>query len=193
MLPANRFAFKEWASVCVALAEGRQSVIFRKGGIHERQGKFTVDHAECWLFPTKFHQDPAELSDNARDLVSRSQALTPPTDTIQIQHYIEVTDIVVLQDESRLPFLSGLHVWSEQTLLQRFHYRQPGLFALLVRVFTQPTPITLPDSPHFAGCRSWVDFPDELSTSSLEPVLSEADAKKQWSDLRMALTPSRIV
>ena len=28
-------AFKEWAGVCAALAEGRQSLIVRKGGIAE--------------------------------------------------------------------------------------------------------------------------------------------------------------
>ena len=193
MQPANRFAFKEWAAVCVALAEGRQSVIFRKGSIHENDGEFTVEHPEFWLFPTKFHQDPADLSDDDCDLIARSQTLTPPENFVQIQHYAVVNEIIHLKDESCLSFLTGLHVWSEQTLSQRFHYRQPGLFALLVRVFTLPEPITLPDSPHFAGCRSWVDFPDELATTLLKPVLTEAESARQWQDLRIALTPPQTV
>ncbi|WP_166831957.1 DUF1802 family protein [Thalassoroseus pseudoceratinae] len=193
MLAANRFAFKEWASVCIALAEGRQSVIFRKGGIHESQGEFTVDHPEFWLFPTKFHQDPTELSDEHGDLIPRSQSLTAPADTVHFQHYVVVTDIIRLQDESRLPYLTGLHVWSDQTLSQRFHYRHPGLFALLVSVFTLAEPIALPDSPHFAGCRSWVDLPEELPVAGLKPVLSAAESEKHWSELRVALTSSQIV
>ena len=33
--PSNRFAFKEWAAVCAALDSGRQTLILRKGGLHE--------------------------------------------------------------------------------------------------------------------------------------------------------------
>ena len=45
MQSANRFAFKEWAVTCQALAAGRQSLLLRKGGIHERNGRFEVEHA----------------------------------------------------------------------------------------------------------------------------------------------------
>ena len=61
MRPANEWAFKEWAVVCAALASGRQSVILRKGGIHEGRDGFRVDHREFWLFPTRFHQEPGEV------------------------------------------------------------------------------------------------------------------------------------
>src|ERR1700722_13719814 len=40
MQSVNRFAFKEWAVTCQALAAGRQSLLLRKGGIHERDGRF---------------------------------------------------------------------------------------------------------------------------------------------------------
>jgi hypothetical protein len=55
----NRFAFKEWAAVCTALAAGKQSLIVRKGGIHEGRDGFRVEHGEFWLYPTQFHQKPA--------------------------------------------------------------------------------------------------------------------------------------
>ena len=35
-------AFKEWAVICRALAEGRQALILRKGGIAEAGGDFRV-------------------------------------------------------------------------------------------------------------------------------------------------------
>ena len=49
-------AFKEWAVICRALAEGRQALILRKGGIAEAGGRFEVEHTRFWLFPTYTHQ-----------------------------------------------------------------------------------------------------------------------------------------
>lgn len=49
-------AFKEWASVCEALASGEQTIILRKGGIAEGPGGFTVEHRAFWLYPTFVHQ-----------------------------------------------------------------------------------------------------------------------------------------
>ena len=43
MLPENRSALKEWAVVARALGSGRQTLLLRKGGIHERRGEFEVE------------------------------------------------------------------------------------------------------------------------------------------------------
>ena len=48
--------FKEWALVCAALGEGRQSVIIRKGGLAEGRDGFVFLHREFFLFPTFFHE-----------------------------------------------------------------------------------------------------------------------------------------
>ena len=44
-------------------------------------------------------------------------------------------------------------------------------FALVVRIYRSREPLVIPDSPHFAGCRSWVELPESLSTGGLEPAL----------------------
>jgi hypothetical protein len=38
-------ALKEWAVICQALAEGRQTILLRKGGIAEPGGAFRVEHS----------------------------------------------------------------------------------------------------------------------------------------------------
>ncbi|MFM8364659.1 MAG: DUF1802 family protein, partial [Verrucomicrobiota bacterium] len=48
-------AFKEWAIVCEALGEGKQSLLVRKGGIAEGRDGFAFRHREFFLFPTAFH------------------------------------------------------------------------------------------------------------------------------------------
>ena len=46
------WALKEWAVICRALAEGRQSLLLRKGGIAEAGGAFQVEQPRFWLLPT---------------------------------------------------------------------------------------------------------------------------------------------
>ena len=51
--------FKEWALVCAALEQGRQSILLRKGGIAEGRTRFSFQYREFFLFPTWFHEQPA--------------------------------------------------------------------------------------------------------------------------------------
>jgi hypothetical protein len=187
MLGANRHAFKEWAVTCAALAEGTQALLLRKGGIHERQGQFAVEQREFWLFPTRFHQNPTEIREDAHDLLERMASQSPPANTIWLSLYAVVEDVIEFRDESQLPPLAGLQILSPETVAERFHYRRPGLFVLPVRIYRRQESIALPDSPHFAGCRTWVDLPSELSTDGLTPVLDDRAAQEQLNAIRRSI------
>ncbi len=193
MQASNRFAFKEWAAVCEALRLGRQSLILRKGGIHEGREGFRVEHREFWLFPTEFHQQPDVLTPEGQRLLVDVQSHGHSPDELLIREYAVVEEVVELREETLLPRLIGLHVWSEQTLHARFHYRTPGLFALLVRIYQRSEPLRLPNSPHFGGCRSWVDFPTDISTEGLQPVLSDAEYDERMQAIRDRLAPSAMM
>ena len=192
MRSSNEFGFKEWAAVCAALNSGRQSLILRKGGIHEDREGFRVAHDEFWLMPTHFHQEPEALTPEAAPLLSRALFSEPPPGTIRVENYAVVEEVFQIMQESRLPALCGLHVWSQQTLSQRFHYRAPGLFALAVRVYRRPEPFVLPDSPHLAGCRSWVELPSAMSTDGLQPVLADLEHERQMHNIRTALAADTV-
>ena len=51
--PETVLALKEWAAVVHALVDGRQTVLLRKGGIHEK--RFTVRGSRFVVFPTVAH------------------------------------------------------------------------------------------------------------------------------------------
>ena len=182
----TRFAFKEWAVVCAALASGRQTLILRKGGIHEGHEGFRVEHREFWLFPTGFHQQRNEVIPDVWPLLDELQTRGEPRGH-ELELYAVVEDVQQVLDRSALARLSGRHVWSESTVEQRFHYRSPGLFALTVRVYRQPTPVEIADSPHIAGCKSWVDLPTALPTSGLQSVLDDATFDRQRREIQQLL------
>ena len=162
-----RMAFKEWSVVCAALGNGEQSLILRKGGIQELSGGFQGSHREFWLYPTKFHQQTDVLNERGQALLSDPQFQQPNDDRIDLRYLVTVQDVFQPREESTLSLLNAEHIWSEKTVVQRFHYRTPGLFALLVRVDQLPQPTTLPVLPQFAGCHSWVDLESEISTTNL--------------------------
>lgn len=189
MKSANRFAFKEWAVVCAALAEGRQALILRKGGIHEGRDGFHVRHPEFWLFPTYLHQAADSLVEPARPLMETVSRERPPDGTVRLGHYALVADVFEVHDTGRLQALAGEHILSERSVAARFAYREPGLFVLALRIYRAPRVHELADRPHFAGCRSWVDLSEELPTTGAQAVLDDNAFHARLQAIRAALDP----
>lgn len=191
MPPETQFAFKEWAVVCAALATGRQTLILRKGGIHEGREGFRVEHREFWLFPTNFHQQRDEIIPEAWPLLDEVQSRGQSSGH-SLDLYAVVEDVQHILDRAALARLSGRHVWSEATVEQRFQYRTPGLFALVVRVFRRSAPFVIVDSPHFAGCKSWVDLPSPLPTAGLQPVLDDESFDRQRREIQQIISSKSV-
>ena len=59
--PASAIGFKEWSYVCDSLTQGVQTLVLRKGGIHEGHGGFEWKHRGFFLFPTWFHTQGEKL------------------------------------------------------------------------------------------------------------------------------------
>jgi hypothetical protein len=188
-----RITFKEWAAVCTALANGRQSIILRKGGIHEGRDGFRVAHREFWLYPTFFHQQREGLSNDGIGWLRRAEAERPIAGCLPIAHLAHVIEVRELRDPAVLPTLDRLHIWSRRTIVERFEHRTPGLFLLIVRVHRLPRAVELPESPSFAGCRSWVELPMGLPTEGLIPALTDAEFHRACQEIHAAIGPALFV
>jgi hypothetical protein len=188
MESVNRIALKEWAVVCAALAAGRQTILLRKGGINEGPGGFRPEHAEFWLFPTRFHQHADELTADAAMLLDEVERSEPASGVVRLGLYTVVDHIDFVEDEQRLAALEELHVLAPAAVSERFAYRSPGLHVFTVRVFRRDEPFEISDAPHFAGCHSWVDLRNKLPTSGLTPVLDDEEFRRQVGWVRERLT-----
>ena len=175
MQSTNNIAFKEWAVVCAALGAGRQTIILRKGGIDEGRDGFRVQHNEFWLLPTRFHQEPSQLTPDAQPLWRQVEAESPPAGKFRINLYAVVHDVLEFADLAKIHRLAGEHILSAATVEQRFHYRRPGLFVLVVRVYRVPAAFEIDDSPYIAGCKSWVELPAGHSTTGAQAVLDAGE------------------
>ncbi len=180
-------ALKEWAVVCRALETGRQTLILRKGGIHEAGGVFRPEHDHFWLYPTYEHQRPDQLIPAARPLLDEVNEARPAPGTLRISLIADVHDCRRLETLDAALSLGGLHVWADDVVRDRFHYRTPGLYLLVVRVRRLPLPHELPELAAYAGCRSWVTLRHELSTAGAESVLDDVAYQKALGDVRARL------
>jgi hypothetical protein len=174
MRESSRVALKEWAVADEALATGRIALLIRKGGIHERQGDFGVEHREFWIFPTGWHQNPADLAEPLHPLLD---ALVPPArGTIPFRTYAVVDDVFRIENADVLDRLDGMHPLSPPAAHSRFAYRgRPFVHALVLRAWCLPKPVPLPDTLRYEGCVSWVELDAPLPTAALTPVLSDED------------------
>jgi hypothetical protein len=188
-----KYAFKEWAVICRALAEGKQALIVRKGGIAETTGDFQVEHTRFWLFPTYVHQQTEGIRPEAQPLLEQAEADRPPPGIVRLTHFAEVTGIYHVHALIPALLLTHLHLWSDETVRKRFEYRTPGLFVLPVRVYRAAALHELPDTAHYQGCRSWVELDRELSTTSAVPVLPESAIRDLHQSLDLLLNPSAHV
>jgi hypothetical protein len=181
-------ALKEWAIVCRALADGRQTLLVRKGGILEVKDGFEVAHRGFWLFPTYVHQKATDLIPAIREEFQAMQTAQPSPNAFSLQLYATVTDAVRATDLERLRRLEGLHILSWDCIASRFHYRnKPGVHVLVVRIHRRPEPVLLENKPWYDGCVSWVDLDQAVSVEGCVPILSDAVFDVRRADILKAL------
>jgi hypothetical protein len=187
-----RHAFKEWAVICQALAEGRQAVVLRKGGIAEKTGEFQVEHSRFWLYPTYVHQQRDSVSADALPLLEQAEAQRPPRGVVRLTHFAETSGVYHLNNLPAALLLGGMHCWAAATVKSRFEYKHPGLFVLPVRVYRAAQAFDLPETAEYAGCRSWVELERELPTDGAAPVLSDEAYRGVRDRLDRLLQPTAL-
>tara|TARA_B100001093_G_scaffold111868_1_gene104263 strand:+ start:1014 stop:1484 length:471 start_codon:yes stop_codon:yes gene_type:complete len=152
-------AFKEWDIVCKALEEGRQSLILRKGGIHEGREGFSFAHDEFVLFPTRFHAQG--------DYVKIPGVVTKPEwevgDEVVINLKVKVEKAVTLTDWDEVALLADQHIWTEETIRDRFFWEgkemaSGSIHVAYVEVEKLKDFVRFNYANKHRGCRSWVEI-----------------------------------
>ncbi len=170
-------AFKEWDSVVRALGSGEQSVILRKGGIHEPRRLFEIRHTGFLLFPTCEHQTAEDLNETGKKHLEASCHQRPEEGIIRLEYEAILEKAWWVPDLKFLSRLSAFHTASEAGAEKKFNTgERPGLHLLLVRIFRLGAVLEISDMPAYGGCRSWVELELEenaLARSKSVPVLTD--------------------
>jgi hypothetical protein len=145
-------------------------ILLRKGGIYEAAGEFEIEHRSFLLFPTVLHQKRAMLKPEWQNFVS---CVSEPKE-ITLSLAGEITNIVQIASRMQIDNIDAEHIWSSALIDMRFNYRPENpLYLLLVRAYRLPAPVTIENTPAYAGCKSWVPLERPIDRSSAIPVLDD--------------------
>lgn len=158
----NSPALKEWGAAVRALLDGRQTVLLRKGGIHEK--RFEVQAGEFLLFPTVAHSHAQRVRGEHRDLLSAGEGDADSTaDAVVLRAGATVVAAVEVNRPAAIDDIADLHIWTAESVrADRLDFRPKHRLTVLV-VAARPlvSPIRLPRAPEYRGCASWVQLPAE--------------------------------
>jgi len=159
--PPAPTAFKEWQVVCDAIASGRQTILLRKGGIHEGRDGFSFAHDAFFLFPTRFHAAGSHVREGAVDPAPEWRE----GDLVRITHHVRVPRAVTLFDWEKTAALEPLHIYHEDTVRDRFHWQgrnmpSGSIHVAIVEAAALATPWKIRYTPSLGGCRSWITLPE---------------------------------
>ena len=177
-------AFKEWSIICDALGFGKQSLILRKGGIHEGKKGFRFEHEKFALFPTRFHEQEERVR------IDSKESVIPKTEyeigeIVPIQYWAKIDLIWHLSEWKSIKALHKYHIWDEKIILDRYNWGKekdelPSISVALIRVFRFKDILKIPYEKKHGGCRSWVNFPvftEEQEIGSV-PVLNALEFRE---------------
>ncbi len=170
--------------MCDALGSGDQSIIMRKGGIHEGGGGFSFDHSQFAMFPTLFHEQQQHLrtrSVNEEHLGQEHQ----PGDKVFIRYWATLSSVWNLGDWKTIERIEPFHIWKRATIRERFEWSKssadsPGIKMALVRIYRLEQPWQIEYQRNHGGCRSWLTLPEIFTPprETCKPVLSEDEFSK---------------
>jgi hypothetical protein len=151
-------ALKEWGAAVHALLDGRQTILLRKGGIHEKAFVPPAAGGGFVLFPTTAHSHAERTRPEHHDLLGPGAA-DVAADHVVVRAGVEVVGVVAVARPDRLPEIGDLHIWTDASIDEdrvRFRPAKP-LQVLVVRAVALPDPVHLPRRDAYGGCTSWVD------------------------------------
>ena len=182
---ATTLALKEWGAVAHALLDGRQTVLLRKGGIHEQAFAVPGDGGGFVLFPTVAHSHAERVRPEHAGLLAPGAA-DVTDEAVTIRCGIGLVDVVPVRRPERLPELADLHIWTDRSVREdRVEFRpRHALQVLVVRAVRLDEPVTLPRLDAYGGCRSWLDLPLAWDGRTGAPVHDEG---------RLAADAARVV
>lgn len=179
---------KEWAITGEALAQGRQIVLLRKGGLLDEDGAFTLDHEAFFLLPSWFHAERGLVKEahlNLWDQAPREADEGPKV--AYIRHFAQVVRVWQLFEDAEAALQQVQHIWSQSYLDLRFTYQaEKPLLCAALRVWELEKPIRYEMRPQDMGCRSWVEWDKPLQAAA-QPVLSDEEFVKQLRSLENTL------
>lgn len=154
----SELALKEWGAAVHALLQGRQTVLLRKGGIHEK--RFVLRGSEFLLYPTVAHSHAESTRPEHADLLPPGAA-DVTDDAVLIRAAVSVVEAIEVTRPEHIAALEPFHIWTTASVrVNRIDFRPKRRLTAIVVSARPLVPVPVPVRAEYGGCRSWVDLVD---------------------------------
>lgn len=182
-------ALKEWAVSVQALAEGKQMIVMRKGGIIEETRDFQLLSPSFYLMPAYEHQKKHLLKDEYKNKLDETLAdWTHGMETIKLEAYAEAVEDIEITDQDTLDLLREFHIWTDMFAEERLRWKKKNpLHLLILRVYRLEEALEIPMLDAYNGCKSWVRLDNIADHSKITPVIEEDEFQLKVKQIKQAL------
>ncbi|MDF2723929.1 MAG: hypothetical protein K0Q59_3604 [Paenibacillus sp.] len=186
-------ALKEWAVAIDALAEGRQIVLLRKGGIAEETREFRLESPSFWLYPTYEHQKAELLKEQAKPGLARTlEGWHREIEFADVTCYAEVAADIEVTTQEKLDRIRDTHIWTDRFAEERLKWKRlKPLHVLLLRVYKLDEPARIPIRSAYSGCTSWIQIEPPFAPGAMKPVMDDAAFEARVREIENVLADSR--
>lgn len=193
--------------MCKAAEDGKQVLLFRKGGIMEYRNGFELKNKNFFLFPTFEHQSMESIREEykkelesltnqhiVKDDEQKDSSSTVPNDsrispnTTTINSFVEISCFNEINDINKLEKLEKFHIWNLDYVKMRFNYNpKKPLFLMLLRTYRLRDVIKIHNKPEWSGCKSWIQI--DLKDKALETYFKNG-LSQSFESLKSISIPS---
>lgn len=176
-----RYALKEWGATVETLGQGQIIAIWRKGGLEDTPSvltpstEFNIEQKQFVLFPTNTHQNLNKIKREYWHLIDEKSK--PNKDNqIRVGYWAEIEGTLEINSLEQLLSISHQLVNTDEHLISSWNlYPDHKGKLLFLRVHKLNNPILIPNSPDYAGCKSWIELKIDIPKIGSKPVLSYKD------------------
>lgn len=187
--PSKPIALKEWAVNIESLAQGKQIILMRKGGIHEETKEFQLQGETFYLFPTYLHQKKELLKDDYKPFLEQvTETWDKNSDEIVINYMAKVVEDIEILNEEKLESLFPHHIWTNNFAETKLHWKKDKpIHVLVTRIYQLSEPVVIKNIEEYNGCKSWVSLQGEIPNLKVEPMINDEKFDEKLQKLYEAL------
>jgi len=175
---SDQLAVKTWSVIARDLHEGGSIMVLHKA--------WDSNHKEFIIFPSYAGQDPEAIRPDV--WMSWRHELKPPmAGHTRIQDFVEVVAIIPVQSAGVIGRIEHEQALTRVEAARRYESGEPGLVALVLRVYHLPRTYKFKDVATKEGDGQFVPLPWDVELRELTPAVDDDDFERRLQAIKSVL------
>ncbi len=176
---SDQLAVKTWSVIARDLHEGGSIVMLHKAWDSKNQ--------EFVIFPSYAGQDPDAIKPDT--WMSWRHELKPPKEGhTRIRDCAEIVETIPIQSVGALAAIDREHALTGVEAARRFHLGEPGLVAVVLRMYQLPRTYKFKNVSENEGDALFVPLPFDVDFEGVLPAVDDDDFERRRAVLKVSLS-----